>query len=332
MVLATDFMHATSAAGSVELAWVTPETLPSAAMRSSSVALPDAVGSSTFALCAQLRILGRRPASVRTSAADAPAAWSSTVARGPFATAGPPYTAALLAGAVPPSLLYASSVCLSRSSSFCRSLDERTAGPPYTAAGRFTAVVADEAGSGFVSSEEDRLHAASAVRPTRAPIALAQNGHNLSETETCRLHTEHGANAISRSVQSLREMIEIVLACSIVAGAFLFFSWRTLTIFHLSVRGREVLVVRGRIPPPLLDEIREIARIKRTLRGTIRAVKDGGLARIACSGGIDPDTEQRLRNVLGRFPIAKLRSARPIANPTLGQRLGIEWLAWRSKR
>ena len=44
--------------------------------------------------------------------------------------------------------------------------------------------------------------------------------------------------------------------------------------------------------------------------------------------GVDEGTEQRLRNVFRLFPIAQLRNAPPIAQPSIGQLLGIAWLAW----
>jgi hypothetical protein len=120
----------------------------------------------------------------------------------------------------------------------------------------------------------------------------------------------------------------VIALCCVLAGLAM---WRTLTLFHVSVRDGELLVVYGRIPAALLSELEEIVHLDRIANGTIKAVKEGGEARIVCSGEIGERTAQRVRNVCGPFPIAKLRRARPIANPTLGQRLGIEWLAWRQK-
>ncbi len=101
-------------------------------------------------------------------------------------------------------------------------------------------------------------------------------------------------------------MIVLAVAGFAIVGLAL---WRTLTLFHLSIRKGQVLAVRGRIPPVLLNEIREIVRISKVESGTIRVVKDGGDARLVCSDEIDESTKQRIRNVLGQFPIAKLRHA-----------------------
>jgi hypothetical protein len=63
-------------------------------------------------------------------------------------------------------------------------------------------------------------------------------------------------------------------------------------------------------------------------RGTIRASRGEYGARLTASGDIDEGRLQRLRNAFGLYPTSKLRSAPPIARPTLGQVLGIAWLAW----
>jgi uncharacterized protein DUF3634 len=101
--------------------------------------------------------------------------------------------------------------------------------------------------------------------------------------------------------------IAIVLGCLAIIGIVAIALWRTLTLFELAIDGGHVEIVRGGIPPALMTEIREIVRIGRVERGTIRVVKDAGEARVVCSAEIDDATVQRIRNVMGRFPIAKLR-------------------------
>lgn len=120
----------------------------------------------------------------------------------------------------------------------------------------------------------------------------------------------------------------VLVVVVVLAGTAL---WRSLTLFYVSIRDGEVLLVHGRIPIPLLAELRETARREWIIRATVKAVKDGGEARIVCEGLV-PAAAQRVRNLCGPFPIGKLRHARPIERPTLGQRLGIEWLAWMQNR
>jgi hypothetical protein len=113
------------------------------------------------------------------------------------------------------------------------------------------------------------------------------------------------------------------------AVAIVYFAWRAGEIFCVSVRNGRALVLRGRVPPPLLRAIREIiASQPEVSRGTIRASRGEYGARLTASGDIDEGRLQRLRNAFGLYPTSKLRSAPPIARPTLGQVLGIAWLAW----
>lgn len=102
----------------------------------------------------------------------------------------------------------------------------------------------------------------------------------------------------------------IVLACVVLAGIAGFVLWRTLTFFELSFAAGNVTLVRGAIPPALLDEIRDIVKIGKVDHGTIRVVKDSGDAKVVCSPELDDATIQRIRNVLARFPASKLRQAR----------------------
>jgi len=108
-----------------------------------------------------------------------------------------------------------------------------------------------------------------------------------------------------------------------------FLAMRSGEIFCVSVRDGRALVIRGRVPPALLRAIREIiASQPAVARATIKAVRGEHGARLTARGAIDEGRIQRLRNAFGLFPTAKLRAAAPIARPSLGQVLGIAWLAW----
>jgi hypothetical protein len=116
-------------------------------------------------------------------------------------------------------------------------------------------------------------------------------------------------------------------AALVIAGLLLFFLivQRLNELFLLSVRNGKVIVVRGRVPPGFLRDVRMIVR--GVPKATIRGVKSEGHARITGSG-LDDRVLQRLRNAFGHHPVSRLRAAPPIARPTLGQVLGIAWLAW----
>jgi hypothetical protein len=97
-------------------------------------------------------------------------------------------------------------------------------------------------------------------------------------------------------------------------------------LFFVSVRGGDVLLVRGRLPPPLLDEIGDVIGRAGVARGSVRAVVERGAPRIVARG-LEEGVAQRLRNVLGLYSLRQIRHA-PRAPRNLGQALGITWLAW----
>ena len=109
----------------------------------------------------------------------------------------------------------------------------------------------------------------------------------------------------------------------------IYFVWRASEIFCVSVRDGRALVIRGRVPPALMRAIREIVGGQPAVaQATIRAVRREHGARLTARGALDEGRLQRLRNAFGLYPVAKLRAAPAVARPTLGQLLGIAWLAW----
>ena len=105
------------------------------------------------------------------------------------------------------------------------------------------------------------------------------------------------------------------------------FGMRANEIFFISVRGGRCLVVRGRIAGVLLDGFSDVVTRSRVARGSIKAVRGEGHARLVLRG-MDEGTAQRLRNVFGTHPVQKLRAAKVEGSRNLGQLLGFAWLAW----
>jgi hypothetical protein len=65
-------------------------------------------------------------------------------------------------------------------------------------------------------------------------------------------------------------------------------------VFRVAIRGGRVTVVRGRVPPAFLGDLRDLAG--HVAEGTVRAIREGGEARLVVSSSIDERTAQRLRN------------------------------------
>ena len=117
-----------------------------------------------------------------------------------------------------------------------------------------------------------------------------------------------------------------VIAVVVVVGVWWF--TRVGELFYISVRDGKALVVRGRVPVSLLQELKEIVATPKVKRGSIRAFKTETGGQLSCGGDIDDGREQRMRNTFMLYPASQLRQAPAIARPTLGQLSGIAWLAW----
>ena len=119
----------------------------------------------------------------------------------------------------------------------------------------------------------------------------------------------------------------MTLAVLVVVLALVAFAGRARQLFLVSVRDGRVLLVQGRIPPPLLDEFADIARDARLRLASVRAVREAERVRLVVRG-TDDRVAQRFRNAFGIHPLAHLRAAAPPEDRNLGQLLGWTWLAW----
>ena len=119
----------------------------------------------------------------------------------------------------------------------------------------------------------------------------------------------------------------MLVALALVLGMFVWWLRRQSELFWISVRGGRLLVVRGRVPQGLASDF--APHLRGVRRGDVFVHKTSAGGRLT-TRGVDEPTTQRLRNLLGILSHAQLLGALPVRNPSLGQRLGIGWLAWRS--
>jgi Protein of unknown function (DUF3634) len=121
---------------------------------------------------------------------------------------------------------------------------------------------------------------------------------------------------------------KVSLALVAVVGlVVVWFLTRSGELFCLSIRRGKLIVVRGRVPVGFVAEASAVVRRARVQSGTIRAVKTEHGGRLHLSG-LDERTEQVLRNLFALYPASQLRHAPAIPEPTLGQLVGVAWLAW----
>ena len=102
-------------------------------------------------------------------------------------------------------------------------------------------------------------------------------------------------------------MLGPLLLMLLVVGALIYFA-RSNELFQIVVRDGNPRVARGHAPPALLGDFADVLRGVK--RAEIRALKSGGRAELRYRGDIDDVVGQRLRNVLGLYPLARLKMGR----------------------
>lgn len=87
---------------------------------------------------------------------------------------------------------------------------------------------------------------------------------------------------------------------------------RSNELFVARVRKGELEVVRGRLPQGLFDDLEDVfARTQAD--ASLRVVVENRRPRAEIRG-VDEGTAQRVRNVIGRFPLAEIRAGRRAPN------------------
>lgn len=98
-----------------------------------------------------------------------------------------------------------------------------------------------------------------------------------------------------------------MLSCAL--GLVVLAAWRSNELFRIAVRDGQLRLERGRLPPALFDEVSEILRRERVQHAVVRVVLETGRPRLFLDAEASA-VAQPLRNVLGRFSLAELRSGR----------------------
>jgi hypothetical protein len=83
--------------------------------------------------------------------------------------------------------------------------------------------------------------------------------------------------------------------------------FRSNQLFVLRVRAGQLTFVRGRMPQPLFEQIADIVRGTDTT-GELIVVTEDGRPRLIPKGRFDAGLLQQTRNVVGLYPLAKIRA------------------------
>jgi hypothetical protein len=104
----------------------------------------------------------------------------------------------------------------------------------------------------------------------------------------------------------------IVIAVGVIVGLAALYAAarRAITVAVLSVADGDLVVRTGGIAPRVLADLRDVVRRDKTAHGTVRIVKDRGRAKCEFSGTFPDAQAQRIRNVVGGLPLAKLVNVR----------------------
>ncbi len=90
------------------------------------------------------------------------------------------------------------------------------------------------------------------------------------------------------------------------------FAWsiyRSNELFVMEVRKGRTKVLRGRLPQPLANDLSDVFRRAKVRRANLRVVQEDRMPRVKVTDGeLSDGTLQQVRNVLGRFDIAQIKS------------------------
>jgi hypothetical protein len=128
--------------------------------------------------------------------------------------------------------------------------------------------------------------------------------------------------AARRGLGIVASVFGVVVVLLVLVGAFLFF--RAQELFRIDVRDGKQTVTRGHVPAGLLSDFG--AAVRGVRRGRIVASKAQGGARVSFSGDIDAGVAQRLRNIFGTYPIARMRAPHLDKHQTLSDAFTLAWL------
>lgn len=115
----------------------------------------------------------------------------------------------------------------------------------------------------------------------------------------------------------------IALAVLLLVGYWLWL--RAQLLFRIEIRAGKQTVTRGYVPTGLLNDFG--AAVRGVQQGEVRAHKAEGGARLSFSGDVDAGVAQRLRNIFGLYPVARLRAPHVDKRKLASDAFTLAWLA-----
>jgi hypothetical protein len=95
----------------------------------------------------------------------------------------------------------------------------------------------------------------------------------------------------------------------VLGGLLLWALGRNLELARVRVRDGAVEVVRGRLPPDLLGDMRDVLKSAHVARTDIRIIVEDRRPRLVAKS-LGADATQQLRNVMGGYTVSQIRAGR----------------------
>jgi hypothetical protein len=102
--------------------------------------------------------------------------------------------------------------------------------------------------------------------------------------------------------------VVILVMAAAALGALILMNRNATLLFKATVQGGRIVQLRGRAPKRLVRDFNDVLGQRPVASATLRVCSEGERAVLRATGDLNDGEMQRLRNVLGTFPTAKIRS------------------------
>jgi hypothetical protein len=105
-------------------------------------------------------------------------------------------------------------------------------------------------------------------------------------------------------------VVAMIIATTVALVLLRLAARSAITVCVAEVRDGRIEVTHGGIAPRVLADLADVVARPRVERASVRIVRSRGSAEVETSGDLSPAQVQRIRNVIGSVPLAKLANAR----------------------
>lgn len=100
-----------------------------------------------------------------------------------------------------------------------------------------------------------------------------------------------------------------LLVAALALAALYVAARRATTVADIAIERGAVRVLRGGIAPSVLSDLADVAKRPRIEAARVHIARSSGRAEVTIRGDVDEKQAQRIRNVIGSVPLARLVNA-----------------------